>query len=416
VTKQSWRALVVLASVALAGALVSPANSTVGVFLTPLIKEFGWSHAQASRIATVLLLSYGVSGPALGWLLDRVAAQWVMATGVMAVALAFLAASRVHSLGMLVALYAVIGIGVQAAYHIPGYVVTVNWFRRRRGAAMGFFLGVSTAGLALAPTPVTRLVLTRGWRFAMVCMAVPMLVVALPLVLGFARTRPSGEAAASDEQELLAGVPGLEVGPALRSISFWMLSALQVAYFIAFNAVFYHLVPYLISVGYTPPAAAHIFGLQALGAVIGFFINGALTDRYGPRKIIMVGLIMDGCALIELLGAGTSRMGPLPIVAFVMTWGTFASGITGMIPVLLAESLGLRRFGTLLGVLHFVGAVGAAISPVLVGWLVDVTGSYRIVWQLLAVLVFGCLILLGLVRPARGHDAIAEPIAATRAG
>jgi MFS family permease len=410
VTRQA-RALLVLASVSLAGFLIIPANSTIGVFITPLMKEFGWSHAQASRIATAYLLTYGLTGPLVGWVLDRVAAQWVMATGTIAVIVALLCASHLNSLGPLFAMYAVIGFGVQAAYHIPGFVVTVNWFKERRGLATGCFLGVSTAGLALAPTPVTRIVLAWGWRVAMRLMAVPMVLVALPLVLLFARTRPTDDRGIATPH-FQTDTPGLEIGPALRTLPFWLMIGAQILYFMAFNGVFYLLVPYLISIGYSPQAAAHIFGVQALGAVLGFFGSGALTDRYGARRIVMIGIGVDGLALIELMLAGGHHASLLPLILFIMTWGTFASGPTGMMPVLMAESLGLRRYGTLVGLLHMVGSAGAAISPVLAGWLVDVTGSYRTAWEMYALFAFIGASLVCFVAPAKGHDQIPDSAAA----
>ena len=43
--------------------------NTAGVFVTPLIKEFGWKRAKISFLQSLLAASAGFSGPLIGWLL-----------------------------------------------------------------------------------------------------------------------------------------------------------------------------------------------------------------------------------------------------------------------------------------------------------------------------------------------------------
>lgn len=404
-TTQERRAFIVIASVAVASFLVSPANSTIGVFIDPLIKAFGWNHAQASRIATSYLFAAGIAAPVVGWLLDRVPAQWVMATGAVSAGCALLVASRVNSLTPLVLLYAVIGVGVQASTLIPGIVVAVNWFKERRGFAMGTVFGISTAGLALAPAVYSRVVAGWGWRIAMIWLAIPMFVIALPLFLLLVRTRPESATGKSAREEL-AATPGLEVGAALRSASFWLLALMQIFFYLAFTGVFYELIPYLISLGYSSEAGARAFGFQALGAVIGFFGNGLLGDRIGARKVLFGSFIVDALAVLALSRVSDPHFGFALLVIFVMTFGTAASGATTMIPYMVANTLGIRRFGTLAGIILFIGSLTGAMSPVLAGWIFDATGSYRIVWELYAVGLFFGFLLSGVVHPVVGHDAV----------
>jgi MFS family permease len=76
--------------------------------------------------------------------------------------------------------------------------------------------------------------------------------------------------------------------------------------------------------------------------------------------------------------------------------------------MLLVETLGLRRFGSLWGLLNFCGLIGFAIGPVAVGGIYDRTASY-----VLAMEVCGALCVLGGVAaaaavPAPGHDLVPE--------
>ena len=52
-----------------------------------------------------------------------------------------------------------------------------------------------------------------------------------------------------------------------------------------------------------------------------------------------------------------------------------------------AETLGLKRFGTLYGWLGSVLTLGLFLGPLTIGWMTDVTGSYSMSFELCA-LVF----------------------------
>ena len=55
--------------------------NTSPVFLSALLKAFGWSHSKASWLPSVLVLAVGITGPMTGWLLDHIDARAVMGIG-----------------------------------------------------------------------------------------------------------------------------------------------------------------------------------------------------------------------------------------------------------------------------------------------------------------------------------------------
>ena len=91
----------------------------------------------------------------------------------------------------MVAAFALIGAGVSASTYVPAMMVAANWFSDRRGLALGIVLaGAALGGTVLSP--VFELILVAyGWRVAMVCLTVPMFLIAIPLILAIVRTRPS---------------------------------------------------------------------------------------------------------------------------------------------------------------------------------------------------------------------------------
>src|SRR3989442_4446528 len=55
--------------------------NTAGVFVIPLVNQFGWSRAQVSLLQTALALSAGLLVPLVGWLLRRPEARLLIAAG-----------------------------------------------------------------------------------------------------------------------------------------------------------------------------------------------------------------------------------------------------------------------------------------------------------------------------------------------
>jgi MFS family permease len=88
-----------------------------------------------------------------------------------------------------------------------------------------------------------------------------------------------------------------------------------------------------------------------------------------------------------ILSNGTREM--LRAVLWLIVVGIAGAAPVALVPMVTAETLGLKRFGTLFGWLGSVVTVGMFIGPLLVGWMTDVTGSYTTPFELCALI---CLV------------------------
>jgi MFS family permease len=79
-------------------------------------------------------------------------------------------------------------------------------------------------------------------------------------------------------------------------------------------------------------------------------------------------------ASIPLLFLGASRPA---LYAFAVVFGLGLGGEYLIIPLIAAELFGVQVLGRLLGVILTANGVAEATSPMLIGYLRDVTGSYR---------------------------------------
>lgn len=358
---------------------------TTGVFLPPLIKHFGWSRAQISLLPAVLAISSGLSVPLFGWLLDRVEARLVIVAGALMSGLAFVAASRVESFGPMVAVYVLEGLGITAATLLPASVVVANWFAARRGLAMGVAIaGTSLGGAAL--TMVANFAIGHsGWRAAYLVLGLPMIAIVIPLVLVVVKTRPPG----AEKLSVSAGaaaLPGLEVRPALRTRSFWMITVALFFYSIASSGTVAHLISYLIGIGYSATLAAGLMSIAFLFTSLGKVVMGLFADRVSARIALMVNFAIAAAGTLFLLGGRN----PALLFPAVMIVGLTLGAPLVLAPLVMVDSLGLKRLGSLSGLSGLFNTFGAALGPVAAGWLFDLTASYARTFELFALtLVLG---------------------------
>jgi MFS family permease len=361
--------------------------NTFAVFLTPLVNEFGWSRAQVSTLVTALALSAGLSAPLVGWLLDRVEARLLMVVGAALAGVACLGASLSSSYFPILCSYVVLGLGVGAATLLPCSLVVANWFSDRRGAALGVtFAGTSVGGMVM--TLVANYAIAYGgWRAGYVALALPMLFLAIPLVLLTVQTRPPGESSLSVAERADA-LPGLELRPALRTRSFWMISLAQFFFAFAVGGTGAHLISYLIGEGYSASAAALVLSLVFGFTSLGKFLMGLFADRVSGRIALAANFAMTAAGVVLIFGAHNVAV----LAVFVLIYG-FALGVPlVLMPMVVADSLGLKRFGILSGTTGVFGTVGGAVGPVVAGWIYDVMQSYDFAFEIfIATLVTGAL-------------------------
>lgn len=398
--------------------------NTSPVFLAALIKSQGWSHEQTALIPSVLALANGLSAPIAGWLLDRIEARIVMSGGALLAVAGLLAACHSHSYAALVVANLVLGVGLGASTWLPASLVVANWFGERRGTALGLCTaGMESGGMAM--TIFLGWVIARGgwhifgntlvgWRMAYLLVAIPALIVALPLFLFVVETRPAG-AGAETVREAADRLPGLETTQALRTRALWMLAICQLVFGLAVGIVFIHLAAFMRTVGYTEQVAALVVGFTLGMAAIGKPSFGAVADRIGGKNALGVSYIANALAVVIML---SSRQAGVPII------GALLAGFSGAVPValvpmVLAETLGLKRFGTLFGWLGLVVTVGLFFGPLIGGKLFDLTGSYALPYELVVLInliaaaaSFACMVPAEML--AEQNRAMAAATAASR--
>jgi MFS family permease len=362
---------------------------TVPVFVPALLRGFpNWSRAQVSLLPSVLALSAGLSVLPVGWLVDRIEARIIIIVGALLAAGAFFLASASHSLATMLFAYFILGVGISAGTVLPASLVLANWFTERRGLAMGIALSGSTVGGSLMTLVAGHLFQVTGWRTAYLALGMPMMVVVVPLVALIVRSRPPRRIpmTVAEGAELLEG---FETGEALRTRSFWMIVLANFCFAFTATGSVIHLVAYLEGVGYKTSAAALVMSLVFAFAALGKVVMGFLADRLTARVALVLCFATQAAGLSIVFGA--ARIGI--ILAFVPIYGMSIAAPLMLLPLLTAESLGIKRYGLLSGLAGVAQTFGAMIGPLVAGRIFDLTTSYALAFELcIAVMLIGAAV------------------------
>ena len=359
--------------------------NTAGVFFTPLLEHFGWSRAQLSLLQTTLALAAGLVVPLVGWLLDRLEARVVIVAGAACTGVGFLWASRADAFVPMLVAYALVGVGLGGATLLPVSLVVANWFGARRGLALGVAMVGTSAGGMVMTLVASRVVEHGGWRDGYLALALPMFAIVIPLVAITVRTRPSA-GTGSTVAAAASALPGLEVAAALRVRSFWLIGLVQFFFAFAGSGTNLHAIPYLIGIGYGAPRAAFVMSLVLGIAGAGKLVMGLAADRLGARRALVLTFVLSAGGMVSLLFATNAAAA----ASFVVLYGFTAGAPLALVPLVMADAFGLRRFGSLAGLLGLFNILGASVGPVAAGRIFDVTRGYAPAFE-----AFALALLLG---------------------
>ena len=129
---------------------------------------------------------------------------------------------------------------------------------------------------------------------------------------------------------------------------------------------------YAQSCGIPLAAAVSIYsveGLAGMGGRIGF---GLLGDRFGAKRILVIGLLAQ--AFGALAYAFARDLGEFYAVAIV--FGFIYAGIMPLYAVLARENFPLKMMGTIIGGTAMAGSLGMATGPIGGGLIYDAFASY----------------------------------------
>ena len=382
------------------------------LFVKSLQADLGWGRGEIMAGFTMFILVEGMAAPFIGRLVDHYGVKRVVAIGGLVTGLGLVLVSQTNNLWYFYLSYIVIGVGLVAIGTVPATTVVSNWFKRKRGLAIGIMSsGIGAGGFAIAPLIGGYLIPSFGWRASYLALALLTWVVIIPLALLVMKTKPADMglypdgAEAPEAVNVTAASPsapqGLTPRMALTTSAFWLIVISFLLSNFSHVGVIQSQVPHLDDIGFPVATAATALGAVALGSAVGKFGFGWLCDRIAAEYACAIGLILEMVSIIILI-----RVEPASPVAIIWLYAiTMGLGVGNWLPtssMLTSTNFGLANYGAIFGVVTLFIYIGTATGPLMAGYMYDAMNTYHwafIIFVALYVITIPAILALRRLKP-----------------
>jgi sugar phosphate permease len=395
-------------------------RSNISIAAPEMAKEFGFSKTEVALVFSAFAWAYAAGQVPGGWLADFFGPKRVLLVIVPFWSLMTAATAWASGATSLFVVRFAFGLGEAGAFPTASRAMQLWFPKSERGFVQGMTHCFSRLAIAITPLAAVMIMNAWGWRWIFYIFA--LLGVAWSVVFFFFyRNRPEDEARVNAEElaHIRGSSPSGEVSSLAtqvrsevpwRSIftspNMWFIAVAYGCFF--YGAYFYvswfptYLLEFrhlsLSSVGY-------LASLPLISAMVGDLAGGLLTDhvlrrtgnlRLARRVVAAPGLFL---AALLLIPAGTTDSAITAILCLTASnfFLELVLGPAWAVPM----DVGGTSSGTVTAVMNMVGAVGASISPLVFGFLVERGSWVAPFYVTAAVLASGSLIWIFLIDPEK---------------
>ena len=344
--------------------LASVLPYSIGIFMGPIRREFGWS----AEIILAAFASIGIMGiigaPFTGRLIKWFGARALALVGTIVLALGTMMLGLIpNSIAMFFACYIVIATGHTLVSAIIWQKIIVERFMKARGLAVSIVLCGSNIAGSISPLLTTLVIEKANWRAAYFALGAYMFLSVFPLTWSFFRdtSRNIGQSNANNQ---IQGV-GLTPGQAIRTLEFWLMFVSFMLAGMGITGYIIYFVPMLTSQGLPLLLSASVLSSLSVAALCGRLLAGAFMDHVFAPRLASLALILPLASSILLLFLPPSYW--IAVAAAVLV-GLSTGAEFNMIAYLTTRYFGLRDYGAIGGIFYGVfmlGCLGGQQLPAL---------------------------------------------------
>jgi len=386
-----------------------------GVFIEPLRSDFDWSGTLVGGAVSLFMFSRGALAILTGRFTDRYGPRIIVAIGGFFLGLSLILTSQSSAAWQLYLFYGLMGgFGLSVAF-APLVATVSRWFVSKRGLAIGIVVAGIGAGTAVMSPLASYLITTYGWRLSYIIIGLLAFIIIIPGAFLLRRSPeekgllPLGkaEAIAGDEENsniakkedsLTSKSAGFSLKDAARTRAFWLLLTMIIFWSTCIQMTMIYIYDHAnTGLGIPKEVAASFMIVIGISSIIGRPLMGAVSDRLGGKRTLIICLVLQALAMFWLLRATDIWM----IYLFAAVFGFAYGGCVPLLPVIAGEIFELKSIGEIVGVQMLGVAIGGAIGPLLGGKVWDVTGNYFLAFIIGGICTIITLILLAFIRAPR---------------
>lgn len=374
-------------------------NFAFGILFKSILGELGGDRSTLALAATASLLVNAAGQPPFGMLVDRFGPRRVMLASMSLMTVGTALVSLAHAPWQFIALYGVVAaVGYTGCGILPVSIHVSRWFPEERG----FVSAVAACGFSLGHLAFTqaagRVSAVVGWRETYLLLAAA-LAITLGVLVFVLRDAPTAAAApamrrASGAPEPRPAEPSMDRRAALRTPAFWAMTLGLMGCGFTDFLMTTHLPPYASDLGMAPAVAANAVSLWAAANVVGILTAGAVATRIGTRGALVLTYGVRAAALFYLPVVRE----PWQLYLFAALFGATFFTTAPLASSLIGQLFGPAHHGAIFGATNLFHHSAGALGSYAGGLVFDVTGSYRPIFLLAALVVVGSAAFTSLAR------------------
>ncbi len=310
-----------------------------------------------------------------GTLIDRVGARSVILSGIALIGLPLALMGRMTHFWQYELLCIMEVVGYTLAGPIANQVLIAQWFRVRRGQAMGYaYLGLGLGGV-VSPPLASYLIRSFGWRTAQKISGTVILAVLFPVGIWITRWTPSEMGLLPDGvtvtplEQVDAGLGASSgISAAIRTANFWLILAGATLILSSINAVIQHFILFMEVRLFDPNSFSFSLSYY-IASLGGRVLVGYIQDRFRKKNTMALFYLVLGASIPLLYLAHQ----PVAAFAFAITFGFSMGADYMLIPLVTADCFGLASLGKLLALMIMGYTIGQWIAPWMAGKIFNLT-------------------------------------------
>jgi MFS family permease len=363
-------------------------SHTFSVFVPHLAAELNITNATIATAYGLATFVAAFALPRMGRLIDRYGTRSLMGSVAVILGAACLMCAAVGGPFMLAIAFAALRFFGQGSLMMCAANLVAQWFRGKRGFAMGLTALGFAASMAVHPPLGHWLADQFGWRNAWLILGVLTWIILIPPVLFLVWNKPEDLGMAPDGISVEPGgvaaelqLDGLSLAEALRTTAFYIVTIGWAFIAMLVTALHFHQIAITTQQGVGADVASRLFPISALAMVVAMPLVGRVFDQVKTRYVFAAGLLVTALSL--LLASAAHDVGTA--TAYAICFGVNNALSMTMFGYLMPRFFGRRHIGHLQGTGQLIGVVGASIGPLPIGMAFDLVGSGGTTLQLLAI-------------------------------
>ncbi|HEV3088754.1 MAG TPA: MFS transporter [Candidatus Elarobacter sp.] len=312
-------------------------------------------------LAFAWYLTSSIAQPLVGAYSDRRGRWWFLPASVALTAIAVSATPAANSLGALIVLVVIGGIGSAVMHPEAGRYSALLGGSKRASAISIFQIG-GQIGYGIGPLVAAALLAHAGAAtvFAMSLPGIAAAIAVATVLPAFAR---DADAAAPRRT-----APGEAAHARIDHVALALLVASTGLRYLTGASFAFYLPNLLTERGLPLTATGAVVTAFLIAAAVGLYIGGASADRFGHARVAILGLV----ASVPPLFFGLMLHGPAGIALLLL--GSMLISVQNAPGVAMAQALLPRNLGTALGLMNGVGFGIGSLGVALVGVIVTRSG------------------------------------------